>query len=385
VTTLAVIGAEPEPRVEERVQTLRGIGSRVVPIPSSGLRPPGRFEGLVDPPDDLLFPSASLAGTLRAAADEAGIDAALVYTTEAIAASTGLAVPVLGLLSDPPGLSRRIRRQFEPLPRTVDPRHLVVRLRERAYLRRVDGRLLELLQRLPSVGMFAAHHARWAQAQGVAAWYAPSPIVDLGGPEWERRRAEAARTGRPRILMIGHLRGIATISGLQVFAESVLPALTHELGPNGFEVHVVGGYDPPRVAGDIFDHPSVVRRGQVEPPDDEFLEADILLVPTPLTTGPRSRIITGMTFGSCVVAHEANRLGIPELVHGHNALLAADGPALADATIAALRDPVTRARTGRAARALYESTFTPPIAGARIVRELERVAADGGHLAAAIR
>ena len=46
--------------------------------------------------------------------------------------------------------------------------------------------------------------------------------------------------------MIGHLRGIATISGLQVFAESILPVLTRELGPDGFEVHVVGGYDPPR-------------------------------------------------------------------------------------------------------------------------------------------
>ena len=111
--------------------------------------------------------------------------------------------------------------------------------------------------------------------------------------------------------MIGHLRGIATISGLQIFAESILPALTRELGPDGFEVHVVGGYDPPAAAGNAFDHPAVVRRGQIEPPDDEFLAADVLLVPTPLSTGPRSRIITGMTFGNCVVAHEANCSGSP--------------------------------------------------------------------------
>ena len=86
--------------------------------------------------------------------------------------------------------------------------------------------------------------------------------------------------------MIGHLRGIATISGLQIFAESILPALTRELGPDGFEVHVVGGYDPPAAAGNAFDHPAVVRRGQIEPPDDEFLAADVLLVPTPLTDRP---------------------------------------------------------------------------------------------------
>lgn len=375
VTTFPVLGAEVEPRVEMRIRELEAIGSAVAPVRSSGLRAPGRFEGLIDPPDDLLFPSIAEAPALRAAADQAEIDSALVYTTEAVAAATQLSVPAVGLLSDPPGLSRSIRRRYEPLPWGPDPRRTVVRLRELVYLRKVDARLLELLRRFPSVGMFGAHHAEWAREHGVAAWYARSPIVDLGGPDWERRRAAAARSDRPRILMIGHLRGIATISGLQVFAETILPVLTRELGADGFEVHVVGGYDPPASVAGVFDHPAVMRRGQIEPPDDEFLAADVLLVPTPLTTGPRSRIITAMTFGTCVVAHEANRLGIPELRDGKNAFLAADGPALAEATLAALADPDARVRVGRAARRLYESTFTPPIAGARIVQELDRVTA----------
>jgi glycosyltransferase involved in cell wall biosynthesis len=375
VTTFPVLGAEPEPRLEDRVHELERLGSGVVPIRSAGLRAPGRFEGLLDPPDDLLFPSLAQAPVLRAAVDEAGIDGALVYTTEAVAAATQVAVPMVGLMSDPPGLSRSIRRRYEPLPWGPDPRRTVVRLRELAYLRKVDARLLELLRRFPSVGMFGAHHAEWARSHGVAAWYAPSPIVDLGGPDWDRRRAAATRSERPRILMIGHLRGIATISGLKVFAESILPVLTRELGPEGFEVHVVGGYDPPVSVAGAFDHPAVLRRGQIEPPDDEFLAADVLLVPTPLTTGPRSRIITAMTFGTCVVAHEANGLGIPELRDGENAFLAPDGSALAEATLAALADPEARARVGRAARRAYESTFTPSIAGARIVRELERVTA----------
>ena len=89
---------------------------------------------------------------------------------------------MVGLMSDPPGLSRTIRRRYEPLPWGPDPRRTVVRLREKAYLRKVDARLLELLRRFPSVGMFGAHHAEWALSHGVAAWYAPSPIVDLGGP-----------------------------------------------------------------------------------------------------------------------------------------------------------------------------------------------------------
>ena len=63
---------------------------------------------------------------------------------------------------------------------------------------------------------------------------------------------------------------------------------------------------------------------------------------------------------------------------------AADGPRLAEATLAALSDPETRARVGREGRRLYESTFTPSIAGARIVRELERVAAEAGEAAVAV-
>lgn len=384
VTSFPVIGAEAEPRMEERIRELERFGSAVVPIRSGGLRPPGRFEGLISPADDLLFPSIAQAPALRTAVEEAGIDAALVYTTEGVAAATQLTVPTVGLMSDPPGLSRRIRRRYEPMSWGPDPRRTIVRLRELAYLRKADDRLLELLRRFPSVGMFGAHHAEWARSHGVAAWYAPSPIADLGGPNWERRREETTHPDRPRILMIGHLRGIATISGLQIFGETILPVLTRELGPDGFEVHVVGGYDPPAAARGVFDHPAVVQRGQIEPPDDEFLAADVLLVPTPLSTGPRSRIITGMTFGSCVVAHDANRLGIPELHDGENVILAADGPGLAEATLAALANPGRRAAIGRAARELYETTFTPTIAGARIVHELERVAAEASRPTVAV-
>jgi glycosyltransferase involved in cell wall biosynthesis len=375
VTTFPLIGAEPEPRLDDRIRELERIGSTALLVHAPPARQPTRYEGLVAPSDELLFPSLAQAPRVRAAVEEAGIDAGLVYTTEAVAATTQLTVPMLGLLSDPPGLSRSIRRRYEPLPWGPDPRRTLVRLRERAYLRAVDDRLLTLLRRFPSVGMFGAHHVAWAREHGVAAWYARSPIVDLAGPDWERRRAETRRPERPRILMIGHLRGISTISGLTLFAKSVLPTLSSELGRNGFDVHVVGGYDPPRSLAELFRHPGVVQRGQIEPPDDEFLAADVLLVPTPIRTGPRSRIITGMSFGSCVVAHDANSLGIPELRDGQNALLAADGAGMARAVLRALADPDLRLRLGREARSLYEATFRPDVAGARIVDELERVAA----------
>ena len=183
VTTFAVLGAEAEPRVDERIRELERIGSAVVPIHSRGLRAPGRFEGLIDPRDDLLFP-VDRAGAVPPRGDRGGreIDAALVYTTEAVAASTQLTVPMVGLMSDPPGLSRTIRRRYETLPwGPILAAPSCASARRRISAGWTRG-LLELLRRFPSVGMFGAHHAEWALSHGVAAWYAPSPIVDLGGP-----------------------------------------------------------------------------------------------------------------------------------------------------------------------------------------------------------
>jgi hypothetical protein len=77
-----------------------------------------------------------------------------------------------------------------------------------------------------------------------------------------------------------------------------------------------------------------------------------------------------------VVAHSANRLGIPALAHGENVLLGESGR-LAQLTIEALHAPTLRDRLGTAGRRLYESRFTPERAGGRIAEELERVAGHG--------
>jgi glycosyltransferase involved in cell wall biosynthesis len=386
VTTFPLLADELDLRWEERIAPLLELGSEVRPIAA----PPPRRRGasrvrkraayarsLLWPGEEALFPSTLQAPHVRSAFDRARVDSGLVYGIDAVAAShRGLGVPVMALMSDPPGLSRRVRMQYDPgAPWSLRPRHVAYRLGQLSYWLHADRRLVAMLRRYPTVGMFAAHHAEWAKARGVAAWYAPSPIVDLGGRDWERRRLAAANPARPRILMIGHLRGIATISGLAVFVESMLPALSDRLGADGFEVRVVGGYDPPERLRSQLQHPAVTLTGHVEPPDDEFLSADLVLVPTPIKTGPRSRIITAMSFGCCVVAHRANALGIPELIHGHNALLADDGPGLVDAVLAGLGDPGLRTRLGRNGRRTYETTFTPEKAGARIVSALEGVAA----------
>lgn len=377
---------EDEQRRDAKLEALAELGVRVreVERPRVAAAENGRWgarasylRSLAWPDDLVLFPDSALAEPLAAAIEAEDPDVVLAHATPAISAAAGLPRPKLALTSDPPGLSRRLRTQLAPTYAwRLGRDELLYRLGATTFAHRADRRFLELLRGFDSVGVFAAHHAEWARRHGVPAWYASSPIVDAAGPEWRERRAAAGRGSVPRILMIGHLRGISTISGLQVLVDDVLPRLTAELGPDGFEVHVVGDYEPPESLRAGLDQAAVRLRGHVEPPDDEFLRADVVLVTTPIRTGPRVRILTAFSFGCCVVAHSANRLGIPALAHGENVLLGESGR-LAQLTIEALRAPTLRDRLGTAGRRLYESRFTPERAGGRIAEELERVAGLG--------
>jgi glycosyltransferase involved in cell wall biosynthesis len=375
---------EADQQRTEQLAALRALGVRVKTVAPrrEGKASSGRWRARLDyaraltwPDDSTLFPTNAYATALAEVLRDERPEVVLAHGTPAVSATYGLAYPKLALMSDPPGLSRRLRTQYEPTHRwRLGRDELLYRLGAASYASRADRRILAMLRRYDSVGVFAAHHAEWAARHGVKAWYASSPIADAAGPAWRERRAGAPVNERPRILMIGHLRGISTISGLHVLVQDVLPGLDRGLGSDGYEVHVVGDYEPPRSLRGALEHPAVRLRGHVEPPDEEFLRADVLLVPTPVPTGPRIRIITGFSFGCCVVAHVANRRGIPALADSVNALLG-ERVQLAGLTVAALRDPALRHRLGEAGRLLYEARFTPEKAGGRIVGVLEELAA----------
>ena len=253
-------------------------------------------------------------------------------------------------------------------------RRLVPSLSGRSKAARVT---IELLSRCEVVVEHAAHHVAWLRRNGIQnCLYFPNPVDDAGGPEWEARRESSATEGKPKILMAGHLRGIATLSGLHLLADETLPILERILGPDGFEVHIVGADAlPPRLAAKLA-RPSVRLRGYVEDIHQEFLTSDVLFVPTPIELGFRTRIAEGFSFGCCVVAHSANALGMPELVHRENALLAPDGAGLADQLVRALGDPALRSRLRRNARQTYEQKLDSRLVCASIAAELERIASS---------
>ena len=108
--------------------------------------------------------------------------------------------------------------------------------------------------------------------------------------------------------------------------------------------------------------------------DADFRAADVLVVPVSIRLGVRVRVLTGFSHGSCIVTHEANAYGIPELAHGRNALLGSSPAELAAQVVRAVREPELAGRLRRGARETYERFFTPALAGAALGETLEQIA-----------
>ena len=226
----------------------------------------------------------------------------------------------------------------------------------------------KLLRSCDESGSFAAHHAKMFREMGIdnhSHFRTPTPDPLYGG-------AQKKQGTKFKIMHIGHLRGTATLSGIELVALNILPRLKKELPHDSFEIHLVGDYFeslPDDLKARLTD-PAVKIRGQISPCDDEFLSAHISLVPTPIELGIRVRIITSFSFGACIVAHTANKAGIPEMEHEENCLLGDDGNSLADHCISIFSDPKKRIALETASRKTYDTFFSQKIAGRAIAEKL---------------
>lgn len=361
-------GEKPE---SEHVSHLKERGASVEFLPSCGEYPRRKrvFPRWFD-----LFPGIERRGAFAKAIQRIQPDAMLFYHWEAAAASfQATSVPKCGLVGDPVHLPMILRRQFRK--RMREDRGILNVLREtRAqFLTRSMLKGMRLLLNDCNVsGAFAAHHANLFTWNGVRnCRYFRTPIPDPLPPQRVVSKPE-----RLRILHIGHLEGIATLSGIELLAKDVIPSLTERMGVQGFEVHIVGGeYEAvPNELKGMLEHPAVRIRGHISPPDGEFLSSHIVLVPTPIELGIRVRILTAFSYGACVVAHSANKAGIPELEHTKNCLLADTGEMLANHCVEVFKNADIRNRLEAEGRRTFDNHFAVHVAGARIAETVEQIA-----------
>ncbi|MEE9286117.1 MAG: glycosyltransferase, partial [Dehalococcoidia bacterium] len=333
-----------------------------------------RLRRVLRPRIDDVFPHVALAGEMSAALARVRPDVIFLWGGyEGVAATHGTDLPPrFAFMGDPvhlPGLARS-RPPLAAARPTWSPSRMLTRLE----VMRQAQVMVRLLARCDSVAATAAHHAAWFRRRGLAQCrYLPNMAPDWGGVHWERRRQEQPARRRLKIVCLGHVTGTATLAGLHLLADETLPALERALG-RSFELHICGKGQLPTDLAARLDRPSVRLRGYVDDIVTELLSADVFLVPTPIELGIRVRIPYAWSVGCCVVAHRANAAGLPELAHEENALLASDGPGLADAVARVCRDPGLRRRLGRGGRQTYETHFSREVVSAKIVGELERLA-----------
>ena len=318
------------------------------------------------PEPEQLYPQLRDAARVHEAVARLEPDAVFIYGFAALAASTEVGLPRFAATSDPPHESlrgRTLRRWRErPHPLRIVREAVSLQAALRTYPR-LDARLLRACE---AVGAFGRHHAESLRRAGIPCEYYRTPIADAGPP------APPPENERPRLLLIGHLRGTATLDGLRVF-RAMLPHLDRELGAGGYEARLVGGYDPPPELRPLLEHPAVRLVGFVDDVDAEFRGADVLLVPVSVRLGVRVRVLTGFSHGCCIVTHDANAYGIPELRHEENALLGSSAAELAAGVVRAVRDRELARRLRLGARETYERFFTPAVAGGALAETLERI------------
>jgi len=333
-----------------------------------------RIQRWFAPPIDSFYPSIPMADALKKPLAEMRPDAIFVYHFDALpAVIQATDAPIFAGVGDPTHLPAYYRwRQEEKAGFTPHYVRTALKMAFRTYW--TTHFIRKMLNACAASGAFAAHHAAWLKRIGARhATYLPTPLIDNPGADWKTKRINAANQ-KIKILLIGHMKGVATLSGLYLFANDVLPILEREIGPDRYEIHLVGGHEPPADLKQSLTRPGVIFRGHLRPADNEFYSSDILVVPTPVPLGIRVRILTGFSFGICIATHTANQNGTPELRHRENAMLSASGPEMAAQIIELIKNPSLRAELEQGSRRTYESSFSLETAGARIVKTMEEIA-----------
>lgn len=332
-----------------------------------------------------FYPEVTCSEELKTLVERIRPDVLFLFTPRAVAATVGCQPPSGGwplrfaTSVDLDHLNRRKRIGFD-LKHGSDRGRYLVALRQLLPTFVGSRYFIWLLSRCDQVVNHAAHHAAWLRRHGVPKTaYIPLPVSDTAGA-FLRRSAQRADAGKKlRIIMVGSPRAIVTLDGFPFVLDEILPALDQGMGVKNYQLHMIGSLDgaPEKFKRQFRERPSVVLRGYVDDIAKEFTEADLLLVPTPLDLGFRTRIAEAFSHGCSVVAHSANRHGMPELRHNENVLFADTGKAVAVACRRLASSPELSFRLGVAARDTFQRHYDANVVCRRMIKLIEKKLEEG--------
>jgi glycosyltransferase involved in cell wall biosynthesis len=136
---------------------------------------------------------------------------------------------------------------------------------------------------------------------------------------------EKAPEGKLKIMLAGNVDGVISIRGLELLIHKIIPELRKVMG-NNFEVNYFGHYNEnafgPALKSALKEAEGVFVFKGFKPLKDALLSHHIFMIPNNITLGFRTRIVEGMAYGACMLAHKANTYGMPELKDGENIFIA---------------------------------------------------------------
>ena len=207
----------------------------------------------------------------------------------------------------------------------------------------------------------AAHHAKLLRELGLPdvryvphCMPEPHNAADIG--------IEPPEDAEIRVLMLGSLKGATSRLGFEFLLNPLLPELRAGAGSiqKPFRIRIVGhGEMLSALRSRLEQQPEIEFGGFAQDVAAEYRNAHVMLVVIPTEVGFRTRIAEAFGYGKCVVAHSANRAGMPELQDGVNCLHTEDGPGLAERLVSAMNDGALRRRLAAGARNTFESSYSP--------------------------
>lgn len=197
-------------------------------------------------------------------------------------------------------------------------------------------------------------------------YFTPLPMIDTIGADWEqKRKVFQKRNGEKiKILWVGKPANTENRYAIRFLVHELFPELIKVMGLDTFELHIVGDDRncPMELVRLSQKYQNIRIRGHVHDIDSENLGSDIYLVTNTTSLGIRTRIISAFAAGCCVVAHVANKVGIPSLRDGENILLGRNGREIAEQIYLAIQDQSLRYRLSKNGRIEFERSYEKSVA-----------------------
>lgn len=191
--------------------------------------------------------------------------------------------------------------------------------------------------------------------------YCPNLIPDEGGA-LERLPPLSTPVEPYRVVIVGHLKGTATLAGHDFLVRKIIPALKRRGWFERIEIQVIGKFAPPEWLCQALDYPNVSFTGFVDDFAAAVYNASAYLVCIPDDVGNRSRISSAWSLKCCVVTHASSVMGMPEIIDGENALVGTTGEQIADNIIRVCTDEELSRRLRDNGRVAYDCHYRPDVA-----------------------